>query len=129
MERYDVNEFNQQMRMITKKFAICIYQMLKEIKINMVNGIIVKQPVKSSSSVAANFSSASRGRSEAEFYSKICIVVEECDESLFWLNFLMEAGEISCEPGILLKTEAEELLKIFSTIRRKLKVKRTPIPP
>ena len=39
--------------------------------------------------MAANFWAATRTRSDAEFYAKICIVVEECDETLFWLDYLI----------------------------------------
>jgi len=48
----------------------------------------VNQIIRSSSSVAANFRAATRARSDAAFYAKICIVVEECDETLFWLDYL-----------------------------------------
>ena len=53
---------------------------------------IYKQLIRSSTSVAANFHAAIRARSQAEYYSKICIVVEECDETYFWLDWLMDGN-------------------------------------
>ena len=126
MEQYDVNEFNQKMRARAKLFAVNIYNMLTKSRLNDLSRIPVKQLVRSATSVAANFSSATRGRSDAEFYAKICIVTEECDECVFWIDFLIQAGIIEAIDFKPLQVEAEELLRIFSTIKRKLKLKRSP---
>jgi four helix bundle protein len=126
MKTYDVITFNQEMRSRTKIFAVDIYMALAKIKLDDLNRIPVKQLMKSATSVAANFSSATRGRSDAEFYSKICIVTEECDECLFWLNFLVETEIVRRSEVPLLQKESEELVRIFSSIKRKLKLKRMP---
>ena len=99
--------------------------MLTTIKLNDLNRIPVKQLMRSATSVAANFSSATRGRSDAEFYSKICIVTEECDECLFWIDFLTETGLTTIVEIGVLRNEADELLRIFSSIKKKLKLKYT----
>jgi len=125
MKKYDVNEFNQVMRARTRNFAIRVFKMVSMLKLNEISRIPVKQLVKSSSSVAANYYSATRGRSEAEYYSKLCIVVEECDESIFWLDFLGEVNVLSFTKTKDLLAEGEELLKIFSSIKKKIKLKRT----
>jgi four helix bundle protein len=124
MENYAVDNFNEKIRVRTKGFAIGVYKMLNNIKFTDLNRIPVKQLHRSSSSLAANFRSAARGRSEAEFYSKICIVVEECDESVFWLEFLSDAGILTKNQTEVFHKEAEELLRIFSTIKKKLRNKR-----
>jgi len=124
MKTYDVNRFNQEMRLRLKMFAINVYKLLPKVKLSDLSRIPVRQLMKSVTSSAANFSSATRGRSVAEFYSKICIVTEECDESLFWMDFLSETEIVSVTEIAALKDEAEELLRIFSTIKRKLKLKR-----
>jgi four helix bundle protein len=87
---------------------------------------LARQLLRSATSVAANYSSATRGRSEAEFYSKICIVVEECDEALYWLTFLSDVDVFRREQVNVIMSEASELLRIFSSIRRKLRDKRRP---
>ena len=125
MKKYDINEFNQIMRIRTRNFAIRVFKAAGTLKLNELSRIPVKQLVRSSSSVAANYYSATRGRSEAEYYSKICIVVEEADEVMFWVDFLMEVGGMSTAQAKDLLAEAEELLKIFSSIKKKLKLKRT----
>ena len=125
METYDVITFNQRMRARTKIFAVSIYKILDTIKLSDLNRLVIKQLIRSATSVAANYSSATRGRSEAEFYSKICIVVEECDETVFWLDFLTDTNVLKQDQADGLKIEAEELLRIFSKIKKKLKDKRT----
>ena len=126
MKNYDVNEFNQVMRVRTRNFAIRVFKISDMLKLNELSRIPIKQLIRSSSSVAANYYSATRGRSEAEYYSKICIVVEENDEVMFWLDFLREVGVLNPAQSKDLLTEAEELLRIFSSIKKKLKLKRTP---
>jgi four helix bundle protein len=125
METYDVKTFNQRMRARTRIFAVSIYKMFDAIKLNDLNRLVIKQLMRSATSVAANYSSATRGRSEAEFYSKICIVVEECDETVFWLDFLTDTKVLKQDQADGLRIEAEELLRIFSKIKKKLKDKRT----
>ena len=124
MKTYDVKSFNQEMRSRSRLFSVNIYKMLTTIKLNDLSRIPVKQLMRSATSVAANFSSATRGRSDAEFYSKICIVTEECDECLFWIDFLTEIGLTTIAEIGVLRNEADELLRIFSSIRKKLKIKR-----
>jgi four helix bundle protein len=124
MEKDDVKTFNQRMRVRTKAFAVSTYKMLNGIRLNDLNRLVVRQLIRSATSVAANYSAATRGRSEAEFYSKICIVVEECDETLFWMDFLLDVEVLKQEQSREIRAEAEELLYVFSTIRKKLKDKR-----
>ena len=126
MKKYDINEFNQVMRARTRNFAIGVFKSVSMVKMNELSRIPLKQLVRCSSSVAANCYSATRGRSEAEYYSKICIVVEEIDETLFWIDFLMEVGIINVAQAKDLLAEADEFLRIFSSIKKKLKLKRTP---
>ena len=125
MKMYDEKKFNQEIRSRSRLFSVNIYKMLTTIKLNDLNRIPVKQLMRSATSVAANFSSATRGRSDAEFYSKICIVTEECDECLFWIDFLTETGLTTIVEIGVLRNEADELLRIFSSIKKKLKLKYT----
>jgi four helix bundle protein len=127
MGKYDINEFNQVMRARTRHFAIRVFKIAGVVKLNELTRIPVKQLIRSSSSIAANYYAATRGRSEAEYYSKICIVVEESDEAIFWIDFLKEVGVFSASQAQDLLAEADELLRIFSSIKKKLKLKRTPL--
>ena len=75
---------------------------------------IANQLVRSGTSVGANYRAVCRARSRAEFIAKIGIVVEEADETVFWLDLLADSGLVKAERlGDLLK-EATELLAIFA---------------
>ncbi len=54
--------------------------------------IIARQLIRSGTSVGANYRAACRARSHAEFIAKLGIVEEECDESLYWMEMLVESG-------------------------------------
>ena len=73
--------------------------------------------------MAANYRSATRGRSDAEFYSKICIVVEESDETLFWIEYLIRINALKENETRRLRNELEQLVRLFSSIKRKMKEK------
>jgi len=77
-----------------------------------------KQLLRAATSVGANYRAAGRARSKAEFVSKIGIVVEEADESVLWLECLIETGIVKEDlPGKLL-AEANELVAIFAASQR-----------
>ena len=115
--------FSEELKKRTKKHAISIIQLCEKISFSSVNSVLIKQLTKSATSVAANYRSACRGRSDAEFYSKMCIVVEEADETQFWHEILTEAGIVSITDLHLLLQESEEILKIMVTIKNKTKLK------
>ena len=75
----------------TKKFVVDNIKFYQTLPKTEEARILGKQLLRSSSSVGANYRAACRGRSKAEFFSKICIVVEEADESVFWMEVLVEA--------------------------------------
>ncbi len=105
----------------TKKFALDYIEFFQRLPKTDEAKIIGKQLLRSSTSSAANYRAACRARSRQEFYAKICIVVEELDESLFWLELLKESG---IGDGALKKKlicEAEELVQIFSSTRKSTK--------
>jgi four helix bundle protein len=76
--------------------------------------IIGRQFLRSATSLAANYRAACRARSGADFISKISVVSEETDESLFWLELLADSELINFQTLKPLMNECEELLKIFS---------------
>ena len=81
-------DFNSDIKTRTKKFAIRIIKMYSKLQKNDELRIIGKQLLRSSTSVAANFRAACRARSKKEYYAKLCICVEESDETLFWIEIL-----------------------------------------
>ena len=79
--------------------------------------------LRSGTSVGANYRAAGRARSKAEFVSKIGIVVEEADETVFWLECLIESGIVKEALLRDLLVEAKELVAIFAASQRTAKSK------
>ena len=76
--------------------------------------VIGRQFLRSGTSPAANYRAAYRARSSADFISKISVVSEEADETLFWLELLIDSELITTKKVESQMAECEELLKIFS---------------
>jgi len=123
MNQISNDHFNEQLRNRTLKMSAGIRNLLVRLKINPIDRPNVLQLNRSASSVAANYRAATRGRSDAEYYSKICIVVEEVDEPQFWLDYLIEINLIRKEETLNLLDEVTQLVRLFSTIKRKMKEK------
>ena len=115
----------QELRNRTKKFSISIIRLTKSIRSCEEGRIISRQLIKCSTSVGANYRAACLARSTAEFYAKLCTVVEEADESIYWLELLLELPyltQINFMINELLK-EANELTAILSASRKTVKLK------
>jgi four helix bundle protein len=123
MESETLNDFYQKYRLRTKKFAVALCIMLKKLPRSISTDVLSKQLIRSGTSVAANFRAASCARSTRELYSKMCLVVEECDETVFWLEILEETENISSEKFNNIYNESLELLKVFSASKKKLKAR------
>jgi four helix bundle protein len=78
----------------------------------MVAQTIGRQLLRAATSVGANYRAAVRGRSRADFISKMGIVEEECDEALYWLDVLVELGLITGKRVEHLRAEANEIIAI-----------------
>lgn len=117
-------EFGEEFKIRTKKFALRIIKLFQSLPKTEEAKIIGKQLLRSGTSVAANYRSVCRARSEKEFYSKISIVIKEADESLFWLEILEESGIFSSEKLSMIKQEANEIVAITVSIRSKLNKKK-----
>jgi len=98
----------------TKAFAVLIIQFFSELPKNETARTIGRQLLRSGTSMAANYRAACRARSSADFISKISVVLEEADETLFWLELLVEARVVEASVSKSLNAECNELLKIFS---------------
>jgi four helix bundle protein len=98
----------------TKKFALRAISAFSRLPRSEEARVLGRQFLRSGTSVAANYRAACRARSAADFVSKISIVVEETDETLFWFQLIVAAKLVSAELVAPLIAECEELLKIFS---------------
>jgi len=102
----------------TKQFALRIIRLYRALPKTGEAQVIGRQMLRSGTSVAANYRAVCRSRSDNEFYSKISIVVEESDETQFWMELLVDSGIIPAERLSDLMNEGEEILKIMSSSRR-----------
>jgi four helix bundle protein len=98
----------------TKQFAVRIIKSFAKLPSDEAARIIGKQFLRSGTSLAANYRAACRARSAADFISKISVVAEEADETLFWFELLVEAEMVKRNLVEQLMNECNELLKIFS---------------
>lgn len=117
------NNYNQIFAKRTKTLAINIINSLSDLAYSDKVSVIRKQIFRSAGSVAANYRAMCRARSDKEKYAKICIVVEEADETVFWLEVIQEVNIASKVMIDELMNESLEILKVTSTYKNKLKSK------
>ena len=110
----------------SKQFAIRLIRLFRSLPRTDEARIIGKQLLRSGTSVAANYRAVCRARSRAEFIAKIGVVVEEADETVFWLELLADGGIIKAETLAGLLKEANELLAIFAASQRTARSKSSP---
>ena len=105
----------------TKQFAIRIVAVTQSLPRSREGDVVGKQLLRSGTAVAANYRAVCRARSKAEFISKMSIVVEEADETVFWLELLGDTGMVPAGKLALLVKEANELLAICAASLRTAK--------
>jgi four helix bundle protein len=96
----------------TKAFAVRILKLVDAIPKTTAGRALASQIVRSGTSVAANYRASCRARSNAEFVSRMGVVEEEADETLFWLELLEEAELMPAAKLAAIKTEPDELVAI-----------------
>jgi four helix bundle protein len=108
----------EELRKRTKRFALRIIRLFQHLPHTTEAQVLGKQLLRAGTSVGANYRAAGRARSKAEFISKIGVVVEEADETVFWLECLIESGIVKAELLRELLAEANELIAIFAASQR-----------
>jgi len=104
----------RELQVRTKTFAVRIIRFYLTLPQSDVVRIIGRQLLRSGTSVAANYRAVCRSKSQSDFISKMGTVVEETDETLLWLELLIEAGLAKKDQTQTMVAETTELLKIFS---------------
>ncbi|HTW30151.1 MAG TPA: four helix bundle protein [Candidatus Sulfotelmatobacter sp.] len=97
----------------TKRFALLVIRLCRSVPRSQEGIIITRQLLRSSTSVGANYRAVCRARSNADFVSKLGVVLEEADETLFWLELLVDSGVAQPDRIAPLLKEANELVSIF----------------
>ena len=108
----------EQIKRRAKQFALRVIRLFRALPRAAEAQVIGRQLLRSGTAVAANYRAVCRARSKAEFVAKIGVVVEETDETVFWLEMLVEAGIIRASRMEPLLKEANELLAIFAASQR-----------
>ncbi|MBI2681638.1 MAG: four helix bundle protein [Acidobacteriales bacterium] len=114
----DVRSRPEELRERTKKFALRVIRLTKALPRSMEAQVLGKQLLRSGTSVAANYRAVCRARSKPEFVAKLGIVVEEADESVLWLELMIESGTLPEKRLGPLLNEAKELTAIFGASQR-----------
>ena len=115
----------EELKQRTRQFALRIIRLVESLPKGRTAEVIARQLLRSGTSVGANYRAACRAKFTRDFISKMGIVEEEADESLYWMEQLSEADIVESEKLALLMKEADELLAIvvasIKTARKKSK--------
>ena len=105
----------------TKRFALQVIGFCEQLPKDETTAILRKQLLRAGTSVGANYSEASRGRSKAEFISKIGDCLKEIEETEYWLELIVDSGCASAAKMADLLDETRQLIAIFTTIDKRSK--------
>ena len=86
---------NAELQELTKRFALEVIALSEEVMMSRVAEVIMRQLIRSATSVGANYRAACRAKSRADFIAKMGIVEEEADESRYWIELLLESDRIA----------------------------------
>ena len=111
-----MNETDMKQR--TKRFALDIIQLIAELPKSTEGRIVAGQLIRCATSVGANYRAACRGKSKADFISKLGIVEEEADESCYWLELIIEGKILPKGQVASLLAEANEITAIIVASRK-----------
>jgi four helix bundle protein len=104
-----MNEKKKDLKKRTKRFALKVIKLVETLPRGRVADILGRQFLGAGTSVGANYRAACRARSTADFISKMGIVEEEADETIYWMELLIESGLARKDDLIPLLDEADQL--------------------
>ena len=104
----------------TKKFSLAVIKFAGSLRRDRAADVLVRQLLRSATSIGANYREANRGVSRADFANKIGTVQKEASETQYWLELFIESA-IAPDAARTVHKEASELLAIFASIGKKLK--------
>ncbi len=114
--------FRIEIKARSKALAVDVINLMNRVKFEPALKVVQYQLIKSATSVGANYRAVCRARSDREFYAKLSIVVEEADETVYWLEILLDS-EVTIDKVRVaeLLARAEPLSNLFSKSRATLK--------
>lgn len=102
-----------ELKLRTKNFSLTIIDLVEKLPNSISVRVVANQIVKSGTSVGANYRAVCRARSDREFVSKMNIVLEEADETLFWIEIIMDKQWINKPELEVIWKEGNKLTAIF----------------
>jgi four helix bundle protein len=112
---------HENLKLRTKQFALKVIKLCEGLPKDETSKVLGRQLLRSGCSVGANYRAACRAKSKADFISKMGTVLEEADESAYWIELLQDAGKVNTSAADL-QREADELVAItissINTARR-----------
>jgi four helix bundle protein len=108
----------EELRQRTKQFTLRVMKVVEALPDTPQGRVIAHQLMKAGSSVGANYRAVCRVRSRKDFINKVGVVIEEADESAFWLEVIGEGGILKAPLVEPLLREANELVAILTAARR-----------
>ena len=110
----------------TKQLALRVIRLVESLPKNKTTNVIGGQLLRSATSVGANYRAACRAKSTADFINKLAIVEEEADESIYWIELLVETGQIKANLVTDLLSEFDGIVSIVVSAIKTSKSKRNP---
>jgi len=108
----------EELKARTKSFALRVIKLVGALPNDPATRVIGNQMLRSATSVGANYRAACRAQSHAPFAAKLAVVIEEADETLYWLELLAESGRVKAVLLEDLQKEASELVAIVTAARK-----------
>ncbi|MDH4403205.1 MAG: four helix bundle protein [Flavobacterium sp.] len=112
---------SSQLKNRTKKYSITILDLVEKLPNTISGRAVSNQIVRSGTSVGANYRAVCRARSDREFIAKMSIVIEESDETLFWLEIILEKEWLNKSQIDIIWKEGNELTAIFVSSMKTIK--------
>ncbi len=117
----------QEFKYRIKNLALRTIRLVESLPLNTSTNILGKQLLRSATSVGANYRAACRAKSIADMINKLSIVEEEADESMHWLELLIEAGLVKEERLAELKKDFDEIVAMIVASIKTLRSKKSKI--
>ena len=102
----------EEFRKRTMNFGLRVIRVVDSLPKDQVAIVLGNQLLRAGTAVGANYRAAARGKSRADFISKMGNVEEECDEALYWMEMLIESGSVKRKRLQALIEEGDEILSI-----------------
>jgi four helix bundle protein len=118
LRNMEKNDFVEVFKQRTKQLTLRCVRVFQALPKTEEAKIIGKQFLRSATSVGANYRAVCRARSQNEFYAKLSITIEEADETLFWMEILVESGIYTETKMKEVMDELTEIIKVLSKARK-----------